>query len=232
MARTRYRRPVATKIARFGSGGRRRCAPPLLPGGQRAEHRPRLRQRDHAREAVCRVPRPFAFARVPLPVDHRPSREADLLGGASSPASAVQTGEPSAPGQSGRGQSTCWVWVSITGRRRGQPRRQRHHDDCPRTCARSLGTGPRVRRRCGWMGDGAGKWRLTATPHQHSVRVMSLLESPTGGDLTNLSSGQGTEPGSADWATGLVAPDRMPTTEPNRPVIVTTRSTDGGWMDW
>ena len=39
----------------------------------------------------------------------------------------------------------------------------------------------------GRLGDGAGKWRLTVTP-EGPVRVMSLLESPTG-HLTNLSTG-------------------------------------------
>ena len=40
----------------------------------------------------------------------------------------------------------------------------------------------------GKLGDGAGKWRLTVTPHGRPVQVMSLLESPTG-HLTNLSTG-------------------------------------------
>ena len=42
----------------------------------------------------------------------------------------------------------------------------------------------------GRLGDGDGKWRLTVTPQgrEQSVRVLSLLESPTG-HLTNLSTG-------------------------------------------
>ena len=83
-----------------------------------------------------------------------------------------------------------WVWVSITGvddagNRSGNvttavaPGRVRVFS------AQDLERGAGVD---GKLGDGAGKWRLTVTPHQDSVRVMSLLESPTG-HLTNLSSG-------------------------------------------
>ena len=54
--------------------------------------------------------------------------------------------------------------------------------------AQALESGEGIR---GGLGDGTGKWRLTVTPRtpNQPIRVMGLLESPTG-HLTNLSTGQ------------------------------------------